>query len=171
MDADEHGDQLTSQSSEPVSVITVVPGGGWSRVVRTDVVSPLLLVTAMAIMVGLSWWQLGPVLRRSTDSAEIAVAGDAAFVAPAVLAGLLIAAWSVARPGSRPLVRLAVTLLGCLGGAVVARLIGESLGAPPLRATGVLLVWPTVVSLGVFVATLVMMISVATCISPVMPAV
>jgi hypothetical protein len=44
-------------------------------------------------------------------------------------------------------------------GSLVAWAVGQGLGTDPLRAVGVLLVWPTVVCLGVLVASIVSMIT------------
>jgi hypothetical protein len=133
----------------------IVPARSRGGVVRSDVVQPLLVAAATSIAVGLAWWQLESMLGRATDPAEVTIAGDAAFALPALVAGLLTAGWLVARPGTRPLVRLVVAVGGAVLGSLGAWALGHGLGVAPLRALGVLLVWPIAVSLVVMIASLV----------------
>ena len=99
-----------------------------------------------AMAVGAGWWALDPVLSRAGDRAEVAIAGDAALAIPALVAGLTTALWVILRPGRRPVVRLVVAVVCSLGGSAVSWQVGRSLGVVPLRAYGVLLVWPIVLT-------------------------
>ncbi len=164
MDADETGDltaaTLTGSTvAESPGPSDVVPTLARGAALTADTLPPLVPAAAGAVLLGLVWWQLGPLLRRASDAAEASVAGDAAFVLPALVAGLVTASWLVVRPGPRPLVRFAVTVLYGIVGSCGAWGVGRALGADPLRATGVLLVWPTLACLGVLVASIIAMIT------------
>jgi len=164
MDSDETGDltaaTLTGSTvAEASGPVDVVPTPARGAALKADVLPPLAPAGAGAVLLGLLWWQLAPLLRRAGDAAEATVAGDAAFVLPALVAGLVTASWLVVRPGPRPLVRFAVTVLYGIVGSFGAWGVGQALGADPLRATGVLLVWPTLACLGVLVVSIISMIT------------
>lgn len=124
---------------------------------------------ALAIPVGVAWWLLSPGgLRTAGDQApEVAVAQDGTMALLLVAAAGLSALFALAPSGRHPVSRVTGVVTGSLLGAPVAWALGLALdrllrAAPDpqeaelgLRAYGVLLIWPLLVSFAVFVVTLV----------------
>ncbi len=106
-----------------------------------------LVFTAAGLVLGLGWTFGAPWARSLTDRSEAIAAGDAAFAVCAVALGVVTAAMVAIWPGSAPATRVAVVV----GLAAMASLLGWGVGitahAPELRARGVVLLWPLVVSL------------------------
>ena len=132
-------------AAEP-GVTDVVPEPGPPVPAIGSALEPVAVFALAAMAVGAGWWALDPVLSRAGDRAEVAIAGDAALAIPALVAGLTTALWVILRPGRRPVVRLVVAVVCSLGGSAVSWQVGRSLGVVPLRAYGVLLVWPIVLT-------------------------
>lgn len=129
---------------------------------------------ALAIPVGLAWWLLSPGgLRAAGDQApEVAVAQDGTLALLLVAAAALSTLLALAPSGRHPVAGVTGVMAGSLLGAPMAWALGLALdrslsgaSGPPegelgLRAYGVLLIWPLLVSFAVFVVTLVRLLRV-----------
>lgn len=120
---------------------------------------PLLRVVpggvASGILVGVGWTVLAPVVARWAGAAEDAAARDVTFGLLGVLAGLLTAAALVVGSGASPAVHTALVLAVATGASVLAWGVGELLGAHPLHAIALVVVWPLVAAAMTVVRSLV----------------
>jgi hypothetical protein len=115
------------------------PARWWSSLL------PVLLAGLVAaIVVGVAWWLLAPVVARWTGSVEDAAARDVTFGLLGVLAGLLTAGALLIWPGRRPAVHTALVIAAGTGASALAWWIGELAGARPLHAVALVVVWPLV---------------------------
>jgi hypothetical protein len=99
---------------------------------------------AGGLALGALWALAGRVVVDATDPQEQAAASDGVLALLAVAFGLVSAVLLAVLPGRRQVLRAGVSLLGTVGGGFVALATGLRLGAPPLRADGIVLVWPIV---------------------------
>jgi hypothetical protein len=99
-------------------------------------------------VVGLLWAFLAPrVAGRFAGTGERLIAGDGTLALLGAAAAVVTAVLLAARPGPRPALRTGCVLVGSVVAGVLSWRVGEAVGAPPLRAVGLMLVWPALASL------------------------
>jgi len=147
------GLQVTPVNDVPRrSLVARVPRAAWPLVWR----GASLLVGGMAV--GLLWATLAPVVHDRSDGIEAEISGEVTFAALALVAGVVVAARSLLRPGRRPVTGTVVDLVGSGVASLIAWGTGRVAGAPVLAATGVLVLWPLTVALVTAVVTLVVVL-------------
>jgi hypothetical protein len=112
-------------------------------------------VVAVGIVTGLLWAACTPAVRGASDGVEQQLAGEVTFAVLAAVAGVAIGVLGLLRPGARPVPAAAVLLLGAGAASVAAWGVGRLLGAPVIKATGVLVLMPLTTALVMAAASLV----------------
>jgi hypothetical protein len=136
-----------------VPAVPVVPA---ERVHWWASLLPLLGVgIGAALAVGAGWVVLAPVVARWTGAVEDAAARDVTFGLLGVVAGLVTAVVLLIWPGARPALHTALVLAAATGASALAWRFGELLGARPLHALALVVVWPLVAAAVTVVRSLV----------------
>lgn len=97
---------------------------------------------AAGVALGALWVLVGDAVVRATDPQEQAVASDGTFTLLGMGFGVLSALLLAVLPGHREVLRAGVALLGSVLGGFIGLAVGLVLGAPLLRADGLVLAWP-----------------------------
>lgn len=103
-----------------------------------------LAFLAAGLALGALWALVGSAVVAGTDPAERAAASDGTYGLLGVAFGLASAVLLAVLPGRSPVVRAGVALGGAVLGGFAALATGLVLGAAPLRADGLVLLWPIV---------------------------
>ena len=137
-------------------VLPAVSRGGSGVRPRWSALLPLPLIGVGAgITVGALWVVCSPIVVRWTGSVEEAAARDVTFGLLAVLAGLITAVVLLVWPGERPALHAALVLTGAAGSSLLAWGVGLLLGAPPLHAVALVVLWPLVAAAVTMVRSLI----------------
>ena len=116
---------------------------------------PLLLALIVAgVALAFVWRGLTPHTAGLGDEQEAAASVDGTLALLGLLVGALTAAFVLIRPGSAPVTRTLVAIIGSLAGGAVSWVLGDQLGTPALRATGAAFTWPVATALGLFFGAL-----------------
>ncbi|WP_143448765.1 hypothetical protein [Kineosporia sp. A_224] len=99
---------------------------------------------AGGVVLGALWALVGATVVGATDPDEQAAASDGTFALLGIGFGLVSALLLAVLPGHRQVVRAGVALAGSVLGGFVGLAVGLVLGAPALRADGMVLAWPVV---------------------------
>jgi hypothetical protein len=99
---------------------------------------------AGGVALGALWALVGAAVVGATDPDEQAAASDSTFALLGIGLGLVSALLLAVLPGHRQVVRAGVALAGSVLGGFVGLAVGLVLGAPALRADGMVLAWPIV---------------------------
>lgn len=144
---------VVAAQSAPAPTDPVAPPRRWSAAL------PLLLVgLGGGLGMGAAWVVLAPVLARWVGPVEDAAARDATFGLLGVLAGLVTAGALLVWPGSRPALHTGLLLGAATGASLLAWGTGVLLGAQPLRAIALVVVWPLVAAAMTVVRSLVVVL-------------
>jgi hypothetical protein len=127
----------------------------WRRPGLRELVLPVVALAVCGVAVGLLWRAGAPLVQRASDGPESVIAGEVAMAGVGLLAGLATAIIGLVRGGPSPTPRFLSSLVGSCLGSVIAWGVGRLIGAPPIAATGVLLVWPLTVATVTVLVTLV----------------
>jgi hypothetical protein len=143
---------VTAQPA-PASTDQGAPPRRWSAAL------PLLLVgLGGGLGVGAVWVVLAPVVARWAGPVEDTAARDVTFGLLGVLAGLVTAGALLVWPGSRPALHAGLLLGAATGASLLAWGTGVLLGAQPLRAIALVVVWPLVAAAMTVVRSLVVVL-------------
>ena len=126
---------------------------GMVRVVRGEWPLAVALL-AGGLLVASVWRTLGPSVAGAGNPLEADVAVDGTLAALGALAGVVTAACVLLRPGRYPPRRTLVAIGFSAVASVVSWQVGDLLGTPHLRASGIVLIWPMVTSAGLFAGSL-----------------
>jgi hypothetical protein len=110
---------------------------------------------AGGLLMGALWVVVAAIVVGSTDPQEQAAASDGTLALLGIGFGLVSAVLLAALPGRRPTLRAGVALTAATAGGLVAWGTGQALGVRPLRADGVVLLWPIVLGIVTSVRLLV----------------
>ncbi len=99
---------------------------------------------AGAVVVGVGWRFLAPVAAHASPAGEVEIAHDGTLGLVGCLAGVVTALLLAWFPGPRPVWRVVLTLLATSAAGLLSWGVGHALGAPPLHAIGMALLWPLV---------------------------
>jgi hypothetical protein len=155
-------DVTVSGVATPPGVSTVEPAGpdlpaGPDDQVRwwSSVLPVMLVSLASGLALGAAWVVLAPLVAAWTGAAEDDAARDAAFGLLGVLAGLVTAVALLVWPGSRPALHTGFVLCGVTLASLLAWGVGRLLGAHPLHAVALVVVWPLVAAVVTVLRSLV----------------